>query len=209
MDTPVFKLWLAKPRLEAFLLPQERFNEFGQKHAQAQKDLGVRNLISGTVWSDERYTGFGVEWFPNWQAVREYHRCLDELHWFQYLQSEIFLGVEVPDLPMRLEPLNLDPNVDWLVHIFVARHSAAWYHASAEELAELDRLYEQQASSAPFIFANTRPFQELWEGWGIEFYPSLEQLVQHTDNLEKIKWWKYLEAQTFHGTAEDGELFKK
>ncbi len=211
MDTAVFKLYLAKPKLEAVLLPKERIAESLQKHDQIAKDIGVRNLVSGTVWSDERYTMFGAEWFPSWKVVREHMRCLNELNWFQYMQSETFLGLEDPEYPMKLQPVDLDPNTDWIAHIWINQFLSTTYEATEAEKAEFLKSIEfgKTLGLHELVTVISWPINEEWNGWGIELYPSLEKRLEAAQNHMKAQWWKFVSARTFLGTADSGELIKK
>jgi hypothetical protein len=211
MDTPVFKLYLAKPNLETMLMPQERIMEFLQKNETIKTSLGVRNLLTGSVWSDERYTIFGVELFPNWQAIRDHHRRLNELNWFQSLQSEVYLGVDPEGNPNKLEPLTLDPNIDWLAHIFVFGFHPQAYDVSEAENAEMMKIFDLEKSlgAISVLGVESRFVNEENYYWGIELYPSLEALIQKSRVQEQGKWWKYYNVRSFLGTIEEGELVKK
>lgn len=211
MDTPVLKLWLANPVIDAFELPQERIDAYFEKDAQIMQELGIRTLLEGEIWSEEHYTGFGVQWFPSWKALREHQRCQDAEHWMQYMHADVYVALEHPDFPVSLAPLDLDPSVDWITHIFVARHTEAWYGASEETRAGLMQTQEQNETlGSRFVMVGyTRPVQEEWEAWGLELYPSMEALKQSALAMEKVDWWRYFEARTFLGTLKNGDLLKK
>lgn len=211
MDTPVLKLWLAKFSLAAVTMPQERTDDSFRQYEELIKRYGVRDLINGSLWSDERFTSFGVEWYPNVKALREFNSKLDALHWFQYIKSEIFLGVEIPENPIPMTPLGLDPGVDWLVHIYMSRLLPLAYDMSEAEMTEAMKVLTDARAlgvrDGPM--ANSRPVNEEWGSWGIEFYPSLEVLVQKNAMMEKVKWYKYVQARSFLGTATGGLLVGK
>ncbi len=211
MDTPIFKLWLAEPRLSVAALPQEQIAELLQKNEQFQKDLGIRELLTGRVISDEHYTYFGTEWFPSWQAVREHQRCLDELHWLQHMDSLIYLGVEDPNAPNSLTPLDLNPNVAYLTHIFLANVRPAFYDITPDVLnhaLELDEGWKKMGMRR-VVSATTRAFNEEYESFGVELYPSLEMMLEKSRQQEEAKWYKYISARSYLGVAEGGELLKK
>ncbi len=211
MDTPIFELWLAKPRLSVAALPQEQTAELLQKNEQFQKDLGIRELLTGRIISDERYTFFGIEWSPSWKAVREHQRCQDELHWFQHLDSLIYLGVEDPNTPNSLTPLDLDPKVEYLTHIFLAKARPAFYDITPDVMKQATELMAgwEKMGVRRVVSAATRAFNEEYESFGVELYPSLEVMLEKSRQQEQAKWYKYISARSYLGVAEGGELLKK
>ena len=61
--------------------------------------IAARDLVGGhkildcdAGWATESWHIFGVEEYPNMDAVREHHRLLEELGWFRYIESESMLG---------------------------------------------------------------------------------------------------------------------
>lgn len=211
MDTPVYKFFLYKPRLAAFEQPPEKLEEYLQKNEAILRDTGGRRLIMGSLWSTERFVGFGVELFPNWKSLREHIRCLDELHWFQLIDSEVVLGLDSADNPNRLEPLNLDPNVDYIAHMYLARYHEPFYSISEADMAEAMKVFdlEKELGVVSVVHGYSRPIDEKWNGWGVELYPSMEALAQKAQAQEKVNWWKYIDAKTYLGTANGGELLGK
>lgn len=212
MDTAVYKLYLAKPVLDTMLMPQERIAEYMQKHDQIMNELGVRTLLTGSIWSDEHYTMFGIERFPSWKALRDHTRCLNEMNWFQYIEGDVFLGVESETNPVKLEPLSLDLKVgDWIAHIFVFSLHQPGYDATEAELAEVMKFLDFQKSQDihTVISVESRFANEKYMAWGLELYPSLETLLQKTRAQEKMKWWKYFNSQSYLGTVDQGDLVPK
>lgn len=55
---------------------------------------GKRILMCNSGWSSEEWQGFGVEEFPDIEAVRPHTRLLHELNWFRYLDGRSVLGTE-------------------------------------------------------------------------------------------------------------------
>lgn len=54
-------------------------------------------LICNSAWNSEQWLYWGVEEFPSIEAVQEFARCLMDLNWFRYVDSEILLGTAVPE----------------------------------------------------------------------------------------------------------------
>jgi hypothetical protein len=90
---PVFKLWIMRMNEAAYALPADRQQEMMGKVDSLLKEVGGKRIATCDCWSSERYPYFGIEQFPNLDAVREYDRCLREMNWFRYVDSETLLGV--------------------------------------------------------------------------------------------------------------------
>lgn len=211
MSTRIYKLWLIKPVVAVVSMPQQQVDEYFQKNAQFKKDLGVRDLLLGRIWSDENLTHYGVELYPDWKAVREHNRCNEEDHFYQYMHSEIFLGVDQVDNPNTLEPLEAAVYAEGITQIWLANLLPAYYEADQSAAAEAEKVFALQNSLGirNLLNVNTRPIDERWDGWGVQVYPSMEALMEKFRAQEKMKWWKYLKARTFLGTVESGDLIKQ
>ena len=69
---------------------------------ESLKTLGVEPVIlCSSVWSSEEWIGWGVEKYPDIEAVQKHGDNLSRLNWFEYLESKTYLGTEIP-LPESL-----------------------------------------------------------------------------------------------------------
>jgi hypothetical protein len=65
---------------------------------EARKIVGAKVVIScDSSWDSERWLFWGVEEFPSLEAVQEFTRCLMDLNWFRYVDSDILLGTAMPE----------------------------------------------------------------------------------------------------------------
>jgi hypothetical protein len=210
MSKPVFKLYLMKPKLEAVMAPAEQQQALMGKVADILAQVGGKVLISGDIWSDEQYQYFGVEQFPSWQALREHDRCLREFNWFQYLESETFVGVDDPNNPTRQEPLAMSGGGEEpLILIFIARmHSE--FELTPEVMAQAQQVsqYMKELGIEDLVSVNARLGNEAWWAFGVQLVPSLEALEKKQAAQEKANWWKYIDARTYLGSATGGVLMK-
>jgi hypothetical protein len=51
-------------------------------------------LLCNSEWSNEQWSGFGVEEFPDIEAVQQFSRALSELNWGRYLTGITTLGTK-------------------------------------------------------------------------------------------------------------------
>jgi hypothetical protein len=211
MSKPVFKLYLMKLKLEAVVMPEEQQQALMGKTQDVLAQAGGKSLIAGQIWSDEHYRYFGVEQFPDWQALREHTRCLDEMNWFQYIESETLVGLENPDNPTRQEPLLLASGTEepfFLIYLARFNDEFEITEAVMKEAEQVNQLMKE-LGIIDMISVNARIGNEAWGMFGIQLIPSMDALEKKQAAQAKAKWWKYIEARTYLGSASDGELIKR
>ena len=55
---------------------------------------GKSMLVCDCAWSSEEWWFFGVEEFPNVEAVQKHAKLLADLKWLRYVETESLLGTE-------------------------------------------------------------------------------------------------------------------
>jgi hypothetical protein len=210
MSKPVYKLYLVKPRLEAVMLPAEQQQSLNGKTTEILAQVGGKSLIDGEIWSDEQYQYFGVEQFPNWQALREQNRRLRDMNLFQYMESETFMGVEDPENPTLQEPLSIAEGPEGPFFLIYVSRFHSEYEVTEEVMKEAEKLNQltKELGFRDIIYANARIGNEAWTAFGVQLVPSMEALEKKQAAQDKVKWWKYIEARTYLGSATGGELIK-
>jgi len=97
MARPIFKVFLFKPTEAWYQLPDDKKRTLKQQLAKALKKVGGKEIVECfSGWDSEQYLGWGVERFPNIEAVQKHHALLVDLNWFRYAESNSYLGTEVP-----------------------------------------------------------------------------------------------------------------
>jgi hypothetical protein len=88
----VFKLWMGRPTLAYYQLDEKNVAASMARQQAAFTQVGGKVLVSGGCFSSEHYLGFGIEYFPSLDAVREYAGALWEMKWHQYIEADVLLG---------------------------------------------------------------------------------------------------------------------
>ena len=95
MAQPIYKLFLAKPSEAWYQLSQEEQADLMAKVSAVLAKVGGKSVITlNSLWATEQWAFWGVEQFPDLEALQENARLLDELNWFRYVESMTFLGSE-------------------------------------------------------------------------------------------------------------------
>jgi hypothetical protein len=80
-----------------YQLSKEQQDAMFAKVDEARKSVGAKTLVfCNSAWNSEQWLYWGVEEFPSMEALQEYARCLEEMNWFRYSESEILLGTAMP-----------------------------------------------------------------------------------------------------------------
>lgn len=208
MDTPLYKLYLFKRAPQYFATPPERMAEIRAKMDQRMRDLGIHDLFNAQMaWSNERYEYFGVEYYPNLAAVQEYARCMMELGYFQFVESESFLG-----LPMdgTYPNFNLEPPNGGETPIYRLYFSRLSELAEQTPRAELEVIYgrntdfQNMAGIKPLLNAYVTWNNEEWEYFGIERFPNLDTMIRYSQFMTDTGWYRYINARSYLGSAHSG-----
>ena len=95
MAQPIYKVFLGK-FTEAWhqLSKEEQDRIGGQIEAALVKVGGKRPILCDSSWASEQWQGFGVEEFPNLEAVQRHEQLLTGLNWLRYIESRTTLGTE-------------------------------------------------------------------------------------------------------------------
>jgi hypothetical protein len=99
MAQPIYKLWQARFTEAWHQLPEEEQQRILSLVTEALSTAGGKALvICNAAWSNERWPFFGVEEFPDPEAVQRHEQILTDLNWARYIESRSTLGTElIPD----------------------------------------------------------------------------------------------------------------
>ena len=76
------------------LSQEEQTNLMAKVDDALEKVGGKRIVLCDSSWSSEQWLGFGIEEFPDAEAVQNHSKLLNELNWLRYIESRILLGTE-------------------------------------------------------------------------------------------------------------------
>lgn len=95
MAQPVYKVWLAKYKDAWYQLSQEEQNKMQERNLQSLKEVGAESIVFClSYWADEEWLGWGVEKYPDIEAVQKHSDNLFAMNWFHYMESKTILGKE-------------------------------------------------------------------------------------------------------------------
>jgi hypothetical protein len=93
MAGPIYKLYMGKPTEAWYQLSEEEKADFLAK--TGPEKVGGKTLIyCNPVWASEEWMYFGVEEYPDIEAVQRHAQELTEMDWYRYIDSMSVLGTK-------------------------------------------------------------------------------------------------------------------
>ena len=95
MAGPIYKLWMFRPTEAWYQLSQEERDGLGNKALEDIEKAGGRSvLICIPTWSSEQWMMFGVDEYPDIEAVQKLTELLNERDHYRYIESVSMLGTK-------------------------------------------------------------------------------------------------------------------
>ena len=95
MAQPIYKLWQGRLTEAWHQLPEQEQLQLLGTVQEAMTTAGGKPLaICEAAWSNEEWPYFGVEEFPDLEAVQRHQQILTDLNWARYMESRSTLGTE-------------------------------------------------------------------------------------------------------------------
>ena len=88
--------------------------------------------------------------------------------------------------------------------MFHARWKEAWFQLSKEEQESISGKLEagmKKAGGKFMLICDSSWSSEQWWFWGVEEYPSIEAVQEHSNLLNELEWLRYVDSETLLGTA--------
>jgi hypothetical protein len=96
MAKSVYKMFLSRFTEAWYQLSSEEQGRMIEKiEAALAQTGGKRVVLCDSTWSSEQWAGFGVEVFPDIEAVQKHTALLNEINWFRYIESTTLLGTDI------------------------------------------------------------------------------------------------------------------
>lgn len=97
MAKPIYKLYLGTPKPSWYRLSKSEQDTILAKLRSLLETVGARSIaLCDSSWSSEKWAYFGLEEFPNTEAVQRHSTLMAELHWpFEFTVSFSILGTKM------------------------------------------------------------------------------------------------------------------
>jgi hypothetical protein len=96
MAKTIYKMFQTKLTEAWYQLSKEERDALMSKVSESLKSVGAKSVVTcSSVWSSEQYVIFGVEEYPDIEAVQKHTENLWNLNWFRYIESTSTLGTKL------------------------------------------------------------------------------------------------------------------
>ncbi len=97
MAKPIYKLYLGTPKPGWFKLSKNEQDAMLAKLRKLLESVGGRSIaLCDSAWSSEKWAYFGLEEFPDAEAVQKHSALMAEIHWpFEFVKSFSILGTKM------------------------------------------------------------------------------------------------------------------
>jgi hypothetical protein len=97
MAQPVLKMFRLRFKEPWFALSKVEQDQLLDKVGEALTKVGGKPVVMcESGWVSEQWWFWGVEEYPNAEAIQEHTRLLTELNWMRYCDSDTLLGTAMP-----------------------------------------------------------------------------------------------------------------
>ncbi|MBN1964399.1 MAG: hypothetical protein JW910_07120 [Anaerolineae bacterium] len=95
MAEPIYKMFAGRATEAWYALDEREQNELLKQVGYALEAVGGRRVMScDSSWANEAYQFFGIEEFPDLEAVQAFTRALVQLDWYRYMEGLSLLGTK-------------------------------------------------------------------------------------------------------------------
>ena len=95
MAQTIYQLWMMKPGEAWYQLSSEEQASLLAKQEVSLQNAGGKHIVNAdSSWSSEEWLYFGVNEFPDIEAVQKHAKNLNELNWYRYGESKVILGTK-------------------------------------------------------------------------------------------------------------------
>jgi len=95
MGGPICEFYMAKVTEAGYQLPKAEQDQLGAKLEEGFQQVGGKHLIlCNSAWASEQTHFWGVDEFPDMEALQKYSQLESELNLFRYVDSWSILGTK-------------------------------------------------------------------------------------------------------------------
>jgi hypothetical protein len=205
MTGPIFSLWMMRYTQAWYALAPDAREKLMEQVMQALTDTGGEFLFAyQTIWSNERWQWFGVERYPDLEAVNQHAMKLYAIDWYNYVDSQVFLGTETAGFAYQKPE---ESGGKALYKMYVMRPNQAGFAATQEQSTAILAKMEQARNKVGLkilLGCACDWSSEPWVMFGVEQFASLEAEQEYTHILAEIGWLHYIEVFTLLGLEMPG-----
>lgn len=97
MSQPVYKVWFMRYKQPWYELTAEKQKKLIARDKKSLPEVGCEVILScSAAWASEKWVAWGVDKYPSLEALQQHAQNLQDMEWFNYVEAEGYLGIEMP-----------------------------------------------------------------------------------------------------------------
>ncbi len=202
MTGSIYSLFIVHGFREAYYqLSKEERDQFWTGNGENDRVTGAKNLlICDSRWCNETYAAWGIQEYPDLQAVQKATRANEDNQHFRYIEAATYLGTKMEGL--QTSPISF-PNPLYQLFLVNAHNNNPLDSLPKEEGDRIfTRIMEsiQSHGGVGVIGCDCSWSNEGISTFGVIAWPSLEAEQAHFKVQADIGWARYMFGKTLLGT---------
>jgi hypothetical protein len=206
MARKIYKIFYGIGHSSYFSLPQEQQADLIVKSDQSVKRHGGEALIlCDSYWADEHTPFFGIERYPNVEAVQKHAADLLELSWTELFSSGTLLGVATPNYENLSWTFGSAKESATVYKLSMARRTAVSHQLTDEAMsAILEELAKKREASGGKIMLYGKIWtSEHWNSFILEEFPSADAAMEFHLAEQEMGFMRHVDAFVLLGTPAE------
>jgi hypothetical protein len=196
--TSIYKAWMMNYRPSWYELSKPSQDELMGKVGESLAKVGGKLvLVAASLWADEQWAAWGIEEYPNIEAVIQHAQTIADFRWYRFVKSWSILGTP-PDPETKV----IIPKGQIYKLAFI-NATEAGYALSNTDMAKWNEKHVEfgkQFGMQVLLQCAANWCNEEWLTWLVEAYPSLEAVQGLRLKTYETGWYQYVSATSLLGT---------
>ena len=197
MATAIYQLTMMK-RTAAWYQTSQEVREHLSKEIRASLEArGWDNIVQCVSnWSSEPWQGFGLNRFPDVNAVQKHRMDTNQLDWPQYVEALSVLGTA------RQQASTADMTKP-IYKAFMGKYSEAWHQLSNDDQERLIKTlqdHRDEVGGKVILSCDSSWCSDRWQFFGLEAFPDIEAVHGYANAMAELKWLRYVDGISLLGT---------
>lgn len=205
---PIYHLFIVRGYREAYyqLSPEAR-DQVLARFCESGTAAGAKILVGCySRWSNETYPVWGVEEFPDLQAVQQATRVNEKNEHFRYIEAETYSGILMEGF--QIPKINI-PNPIYQLFMVKNHNNDAWDSLTEDTQEHMFGAVGESIrkhGGVPLIGCDINWSCEEYKFFGVTAWPNIEAEQAHFKDLSKIGWHRYFYSKLILGTSDASEV---
>lgn len=195
MAGPIYKAFMFRYKEPWYQLAEEERNTLLGKIGV--ETVGGRHVVlCHSAWSNEQWIGFGIEEYPDVEAVQKYTEVLLAVDWYRYVDGVSLLGI-------REDTTQEITSTGPIYKLWMATAREAYYRLSDGErrtIGDRRREVHEGLNRRDVLSCQSAWASEQWTMFGLEEFADVETAQKKSQGFVELNHYRYFDITSILGT---------